>query len=1053
MDNSLEEQITVLKEAIATQRELRSVLGDDSVDTTLRVLKQQLARLEATCAPEQPTEPVHERKQRKHVTVMFADLPGFTAASETMDAEDVGEMMNALWERLDVIITSHNGSIDKHIGDSVMALWGAQVAREDDPEQAVRAALAMQATIQELSTDTFHSLPLQMRIGLHTGPVLLGQIGTTGEYTAIGDTVNTASRLEEAAPAGGILISRDTYRHVRGVFRVEVPDPITVKGKKDPIPVYLILEAKPRAFRMGTRGVEGIETRLIGRDAELQKLQDTFYAIIEQDRRHVVTILGETGIGKSRLLYEFDHWIDLVPERLRYFKSRAHPTSQNLPYGLLRSLFSFRFQIRDSDAPAIARQKMVEGFRQTLGPTGKAEKHAHFVGHQLGLDFSDSPYLRDELDDPQGFREHALDCLVDYFGTMTAADPVVILLEDMHWADESSMDAFSHLARALPDRPLLVVCTARPSIFERYPQWCAAQGEYEQITLSPLSKRHSRRLVDEILQKVEAIPDALREMVVGNAEGNPFYIEELIKMLIEEGVIVKCENVGTPWRIEPTRLVATHVPATLTGILQARLDSLAPGEREVLQRASIAGRIFWKDMIAFLDDVPSAAIADPLEALEAREMIFRRRDSAFAQTHEYIFKNILLCQVTYESVLKHDRRTYHARAAEWLIAHIGERAIEYAAPIADHLQKADQIDRAIDYLDHAGHQALQISAYPEAHTFFEQAMELAPDQSHRQIALAIQAARTVLYLGDYDRARQRLQQSLSVARQQGDVKNSAAALNYLGEIAREQGDYAEAKTWLEESLALARQSDDQDRVARTLIDLGLFDISLGQYAESRVRFAESLALYRTLDEQNGIAFALNRLGTASMMLGEYEQAERHLQRSLDLCRDLGDRRGTAGALANLGEAARLQEDYARARPYFEQALDVFREIGRQRGVIITLTNLGHVTSASNDEVTAAGYYRQALQIAWDIGLIPSVLDATVGLARLLCGRSPERALELLGLVRHHPALMEETRLVLDPLLTDLCAQMAPEDASTILERGSCQDLEATVDALLNSAIA
>jgi class 3 adenylate cyclase len=267
MDNrrSLMAEREQLEQAITHMESQRATLGDAIVDASITALRDKLAALEPPPSTEQ---------QRKQITVLFADISGFTAMSETMDAEDVNDIMNALWERLDNAIVEYGGRVDKHMGDGVMALWGTETAREDDPEQAIRAALAMQEALASFREE--RQIDLAMRIGLNTGPVLLGQVGTTDEYTVMGDTVNLASRLEHAAPIGGILISHDTYRHVRGVFNMRLLDPIQVKGKVEPIQVYVVQQAKPRAFRKGTRGVEGIETRMIGREAELKCLQDTF---------------------------------------------------------------------------------------------------------------------------------------------------------------------------------------------------------------------------------------------------------------------------------------------------------------------------------------------------------------------------------------------------------------------------------------------------------------------------------------------------------------------------------------------------------------------------------------------------------------------------------------------------------------------------------------------------------------------------------------------------------------------------------------------------------
>lgn len=282
-----------LEQAIAHLEQQRPLLGDAVVDASIAALRERLAALDIPAIPavHAPHTIAETQQRRKHLTVLLADVQSSTPMAERMDAEDVTEIMNALWERVEKVIIQHGGTIGKHMGDAVMALWGAETAREDDPERAIRAALAIQAQMAAFRHD--RRVDLAMRIGLNTGPVLLGEVGITAEFTAMGDTVNTASRLEHSAPVGGILISHDTYCHVRGIFDVQPQEPLQVKGKAQSLQAYLVQQAKPRAFRMDTRGVEGIETRMIGREEELARLKNALYAALDGERQ-MITISGDT---------------------------------------------------------------------------------------------------------------------------------------------------------------------------------------------------------------------------------------------------------------------------------------------------------------------------------------------------------------------------------------------------------------------------------------------------------------------------------------------------------------------------------------------------------------------------------------------------------------------------------------------------------------------------------------------------------------------------------------------------------------------------------------
>jgi class 3 adenylate cyclase len=479
-----------LKQAIAALEAQRALLGDVIVETSIAALRKQLTELETQQTAEQT---------RKQVTVLFADLSGFTAMSDALDAEDVNEVMNALWVQLDKVIIDHGGTIDKHMGDAVMALWGAESAREDDPERAIRAALAMQKEVTDFGlrfSELVTKLKRQdnlapkigMRIGINTGPVLLGDVGTTGEFSALGDTVNIASRLEQAAPISEILIAHDTYRHVRGVFEVAAQEPLKIKGKADTVQTYIIQRAKPRIFRIATRGIEGIKTRFIGRDAELEQLQDIFKETQAHQTARMITVSGEAGIGKSRLLHEFNLRLGLTPDNVWLFQGRASPPMRHTPFALLRDLFATHFQIQDSDSASIAHEKLAQGIREYVG--ADKEEYAHFIGHLLGLDFSKSPYLRGILSDAQQIRNRAFYYLTQFISAVHARDgnPIVAQLDDIHWADSGSLDAIDHIVKECHTIPLFIICLARPVLFETQPSWYRKEDYHTRIDLQPLSQ-------------------------------------------------------------------------------------------------------------------------------------------------------------------------------------------------------------------------------------------------------------------------------------------------------------------------------------------------------------------------------------------------------------------------------------------------------------------------------------------------------------------------------------------------------------------------------------
>jgi predicted ATPase len=934
-----------------------------------------------------------------------------------------------------------------------MALWGVESAREDDPERAIRAALAMQAVLKDeggrMKDETLSCIPppssLQMRIGINTGPVVLGGVGTTGEFTAMGNAVNLASRLEHAASVGAVLISHDTYRLVRGIFEVLPQEPITVKGKAEPVKAYIVQRAKPRAFRMGTRGVEGVETRMVGRDAELLALQNAFHDAMETARAEirVVTVVGDAGVGKSRLLYEFENWLELRPEQIYYFKGRAAPALQHTPYSIFRDLFAYHFEILDSDSTATAVEKFRAGMVSILEP-----ERADLVGQLVGFDFREaaSPAVQRLLGSP-GFGKLAVAYLTNYIRAMAERQPAVIFLEDLHWADDSSLDLVDHLVTAIPKARLLIVCLTRPVLFERRPHWGEGRTDFTQIDLQPLSRRASRALVDEILQKADAIPESLCDLIVDGAEGNPFYVEELVKMLVDEGVIVRGEE---RWCIMPERLKEVRMPPTLTGILQARLDSLPRDERESLQRAAVVGRMFWDAAVTELIDAAAdrRRLGAVLDAIRARELIFRRERSTFAGTDEYIFKHALLHDVTYETVLLKLRRVYHARVARWLEAHAGERLGEYLGLIAGHYALAGENSLAAIYLERAGDQALRVNAYRQARDAFQRARSLLPAASEvtQAQALHLKLGEACWHLGDYAAATAHLEPALTSARQQADSTGQANALYWLSQVANSQGDYARAQSLLIESQPLARAAG-QATLARMLYGLGDTAWRLGDLEAARRYLEESLGLARKLDDTTQVLYALNRLGTVALLQPDLDTAQRLYEECRVLAVAAGNREREAAALINLGVVAGQRGDPASAKRCAQAVLEIATDIGQQDMMALALLNLCEASLRSGDLDAARRELRDGVALARRLGTLPWLLAAVTNFAELQAATGNiSRALALLGLVRQHPAASRDARLQVDEVIAQL--HLAPAVVEEGLSRSAALHLDTVVAEIL-----
>lgn len=991
-------EIEKLERAMAVLTTHQATFGETVVQAALTVWRERIAALKD---PEAASDSHTEAQQRKLVSVLFADVSGFTAMSETMDAEDVAATMNALWQKLDSTILAAGGKIAKHIGDAVMALWGVDITREDDPEHAVRAALAMQTEIREFnSADPKRGVPLNMRIGINTGYALLGTVGMVGEFSAIGETVNLAPHLEHAAPVGGVLISGETLRHVLGLFDVEEHAPLTLPNKPEPIPTYSVKRVRLDAFRVGTRGVEGIETRMVGREAELKKIKTTMQYVAEHHRVRAMTVYGESGMGKSRLSYEVTAWLGALKQPWRIFKGRADQTVSHLPYAVWRDIFSFRFEIQDSDPLSVAREKMERGFLNYMPADPRAKAKAHIVGQLIGLDFSTSPHVRHLVKHPRKLHEVALYCLTEFFKATTAPEtpgaaprPTALFIDDVQWADPGSLDLLEQFVLALPaNTPLFVFCLARPILIEHRPLWGESLNVrhelHHHLILWSLPIDTGRQLASEILRKVPHPSEALLTLIATCSEGNPFYIEEFIKLLIDAQVI---ELGDDQWRVDEARLATLRLPAETKAILPQRLERLSEAEREVLQRAAVLGRIFWDsalEALSLTDD--KATLYATLDKLRAREIVFVRALSAFAEAQEYTFKHILFRHATYYAIPEEHAHIYRVRAAEWLTRHSGERLSDYAGMIAEHYHTAGQMHLAADYWLRAADRAQQAGAYAEALEILERALYLVgqsdtPASAELRLKILVHLGEVRAARGEATPATDVLQTALFAARHTSTVRTRdqriwlGRALRTLGELALTAGQFGAAQAYWEESLALARELNQPAHIAEVLNSLGGGAAAQKDFAKAIAFGEQALAIFRTLKDPYAVAQSLSEVGWLQHQRGEPGIGKR----------------------------------------YSTEAVALARQTGSEALLALTLYRLGAHVVALKDHPAALAALTECVRLAWALGELEVVLEAVLLLAQVWARtEQTQQAQAALNIVRVHPTTPPDARATATQLLAD-----------------------------------
>jgi predicted ATPase/class 3 adenylate cyclase len=974
--------LLALQAAIAALESQRALLGDAVVDAALGPMREQLARhAGAAAAPAPPREPEQASNHAaahaparspaearppqpeqalKQVAVLFLDVVGSTALSQHLDPEDVHEVMDGALARCTEVVVAHGGKVLQYAGDNLLAAFGAERRQEDDAERAVLCGLALLAEGRELGERVRQAHGhdgCNVRVGIHTGPVLLGG-GVDEEGTIRGLTVNIAARMEQTAPVGALRISHDTFLQVRGVFDVQVQPPLMVKGRDEPLLTYLVQRAKPRAFRLATRGIEGVATPMVGRDAELVQLAALLDATATQRTLHAATVVGEPGLGKSRLLRELQGLLEAHAQRFWLLLGRAHQGSRLQPYGLLRDLLAWRLQIADSDGSEVARAKLVEGLVPRLGE--QAEAKAHRIGQLIGLDFEQSAHVRGL--EPRLLRTLAFAALHDYLRGLAAdGAALAMLLEDLHWADDASLDFIAELpkARALP---LVLLATARPQLLERRPAWGDGDSAHLTLRLTALNAAQGDDLARALLGRVVEGAQPLHALLVAQAGGNPFYMEELVRMFIDDGVIAVD---GESWRVRPGKLSQARVPSTLVGVLQARLDALPPADRLALQQASIVGPVFWDRALAAID--PQAEAAVP--ALQRRDLIHRRDGSAFEGTPEEAFHHHLLQQVTYDTVLKPARRAGHAAAAQWLAERVGDRSAEYLAITGEHYERAGDHARALDYFHRAAIDAEARSANAAALEHVERALAspAATDPRRRdrlyflqqcvadltgQRALQEQAlqqrseiaealdddalragvlcARALFASrrGDETAAHELATRALACAERSGNSEAAALALGQTAWSRYSQGDIAAALGQAQAAVAHVRLAlGDKPTKALELLEVQLLTLRAiveqgsGDLRATRATGLEALALARQRGLRRPQVSTLSSLGGRDFEAGRYRQALAHYEASTTLAREIGwtiyvalGHYNEARCLFELGELERADERLTTAEP-------------------------------------------------------------------------------------------------------------------------------------------
>ena len=850
-----------------------------------------------------------EPEERKVVTVLFADLVDFTKGAGRLDPEDVRQVLAPYYARLRSELERFGGTVEKFIGDAVVALFGAPAAHEDDPERGVRSALAIREAVAELNASD-PALELHVRVAVTTGEavVALGARPSEGEGMAAGDVLNRASRMQAAAPVDGVLVDEQTYAATREVIEYRQAQPVEAKGKPEPLPVW---EAVSPQKQPDAEALQRRRGRFVGREEELQALRSALARAREARSVQLVTLVGEPGIGKSRLLYEFSRVAAEEPEPPAWHVGRCLPYGEGVTFWALGEMVKGQAEIFETDTAADAGTKL----RRTVGAALTDAAEAAWVeGHLRAL-----VGLGGEGESGADRRSEAFAAWRRFLEALGARHALVLAFEDLHWADDGLLDFVDHLVEWASDASLLVVCTARPELLERRPGWSETRDNALTRSLSALTDEETVLLVGSLLEEI-VLPKRAEAALLSRAGGNPLYAGEYVRMLADRAVV--SAEAGEPTNGD------LPLPDSVQAIVAARLDALPPEEKGLLQHASIIGRAFWAGALVAIGDIPRWKVEELLLSLERKEFVRRERVSSVARETQYAFWHVLFRDVAYGQIPRARRAEKHRLAAEWIESLNPERAEDRAEMLAHHFVNALEYAQAAGHepvslrgqarraLRDAGDRAAGLNAFPAAARFYGAALEHTPpgDEERPDLLFRFGKAR---FHGEASGA-DTLDEARGALLESSDIETAAEAIVMLGELHWIHGETEAAFQEFERAAELLSESRPSRAKTYVLSNLSRFFMIADRNEEAISVGFEALRMAEELGLDELRAHALDNIGIARAGIGDLGGLV-DLERSIAIAVELNSLEAVRGyvnlgtTLAELGDLERAFDLYERGR--------------------------------------------------------------------------------------------------------------------------------------------
>jgi class 3 adenylate cyclase/tetratricopeptide (TPR) repeat protein len=856
--------------------------------------------------------------ERRLVSVLFADLVGFTTLSESRDSEEVRELLSRYFETSRRLIELYGGAVEKFIGDAVMAVWGTPVATEDDAERAVRAALDLVAAVSALG-DEVGAPDLRARAGVLTGEAAV-TLGVEGQGMVAGDLVNTAARVQSVAEPGAVYVGEGTRRATEPTIVYEEAGSFELKGKEGSTPLW-----SARRVVSGRRGAlksQGLEAPFVGRDRELRLVKEHFHASADERRAHLVSVTGIAGIGKSRLAWEFEKYVDGLAGTTYWHRGRCLAYGEGVTYWALAEMVRMRCRIVEDDEPARATTKLEAMLSEHLLDADEREFVRPKLAHLIGLSEQGHSSERHDL-----FAAWRL-----FFERLADASPTVLVFEDLHWADASLLDFVEYLLEWSRASPLFVLTLARPELADRRPGWGSGSRNFTSLALDPLSETAMTELLDGF---APGLPGDLRDRILAHAEGVPLYAVETVRMLLDRGLLVEH---GAAYR--PNGVIETlDIPETLHGLIASRLDGLPAEERRLLQDASVVGKSFTKAALAAVSGLEGAVLEPLLTSLVRKEVLGVQADPTSPEHGQYGFLQDLVRRVAYETLSRRERRQRHLTTAAYLEESFGSEE-EIAEVVAAHyLDAANALPDADDAAEvrakakaalvRAADRADSLGAHMEAGRYAERASQLVDDAAERA-ALCDRAAWHCVYAADLPGAERLLAEAIELFERAGDTMAAARVSGRLARVEYWQGRIEEALRRHEGAYQTLSAGPPGEDLAYAAAGLAGAYGHIGEKAKA----AEMAELAIELGEQLGSAAVLGRAfgNKAHIILGARPEEAFALQaRARELARGSGDSESEFNVVWNLSDLCFRRDRYEDALEHLADGLEIARRRGSRRG--------------------------------------------------------------------------------------------------------------------------